>query len=126
LSEKTSSRQFSQSIVDTLEDKKALDLIVMDVQGHSPVADRFVLASGGSGRHLKALAHAVVETAHEHGLAAHVEGMAALEWLLIDLGDEIVHLFLPEVRQTFQLEKLWGAPLSVAAEPDKETSANMS
>lgn len=114
MSEKASFEQFSQSIVDALEDKKALNLIVMEVRGHSPVADRFILASGGSDRHLKALAQAVTEVAHSHGLTAHIEGLGALEWLLIDLGDIIVHLFLPEIRQSFQLEKLWATPASTS------------
>jgi len=101
--------QLSRHITMVLEDKKAMDLIVMDVRGHSPVTDRFVLASGRSERHLKALAQAVVETAHRAGLTARVEGLDAMEWLLIDLGDVVVHLFLPEIRQAFQLEKLWAA-----------------
>jgi len=107
--------QLSQRITKALEDKKAMDIIVMDVRGHSPVADRFVLASGRSDRHLKALAQAVVEAAHRAGLAARVEGLDAMEWLLIDLGDVVVHLFLPEIRQAFQLEKLWAAPAAAPA-----------
>ncbi len=119
MNEQDAFEKFSQSIVDALEDKKALDLIVLDVRGHSPVADRFILASGRSDRHLKGLAKAVSEAAHKQGLVAHIEGMEALEWLLIDLGDVVVHLFLPEIRQSFQLEKLWAAP-------DKEASASIS
>ena len=123
MSEQDTFEQFSQSVVEALEDKKAIDLIIMDVRGHSPIADRFILASGSSDRHLKGLAHAVSEAAHKQGLVARVEGMAALEWLLIDLGDIVVHLFLPEIRQSFQLEKLWAAPSSIS---DKEASASIS
>jgi len=122
LSEQDVVEQFSQSIVDALEDKKAFDLIVMDVRGHSPVTDRFIIASGRSDRQLKALAQAVMEAAHRRGMAVHVEGMEAMEWLLIDLGDVVVHLFLPEIRQTFQLEKLW----SGQSRTDKEASASAS
>ena len=123
MSEQDTFENFSQSVVDALEDKKALDLIVLDIRGHSPIADRFILASGSSGRHLKGLAHAVSEVAHKQGLVARVEGMEALEWLLIDLGDVVVHLFLPEIRQSFQLEKLWAAPSPTS---DKEDSTSIS
>ena len=104
----------TDSVVSALEDKKAQDVLVLDVRGRCDFADRFVIASARSERQLKALADAVSEAAHRHGLAARIEGLEAMEWLLVDLGDIVVHLFLPEVRASFQLEDLWRTPGSDA------------
>ena len=73
-------------------------------------ADRFIVASGRSDRQIKALSQAVSEVAHQYGLPAKVEGLEAMEWLLVDMGDVVIHLFLPEVRESFQLERLWRVP----------------
>jgi len=100
----------TEDVVRAIEDKKGIDPLVINVQGRSSITDRFVLASGRNNRQLKAMAQAVVEIAHQHGMSVHVEGLEAAEWLLIDLGDVVVHLFLPEVRETFQLERLWVKP----------------
>ena len=97
-------------LIEALEDKKAQDVLVIDVHGRCDFADRFVLASGRSDRQIKALSLAVSEVAHRHGFAAKVEGLEAMEWLLVDIGDIVVHLFLPEVRESFQLERLWRQP----------------
>jgi len=102
--------QLTQDVVQAVEDKKAIDTLVINVQGRSAITDRFVLATGRNNRQLKAMAQSVVAIAHQHGMSAHVEGLEAAEWLLIDLGDVVVHLFLPDVRDTFQLERLWAAP----------------
>jgi len=102
--------QMTDAIIEALGDKKAMDVLVIDVRGRCDFADRFILASGRSNRQLKALAKSVGEVAHSFGLPAKVEGMEAAEWLLVDLGDIIVHLFLPEARESFQLERLWSAP----------------
>ncbi len=93
-----------------LDDKKAERLRVLDVRGSCAFADFFVIADGRNSRHLKALAQVVAEVGHRFGYPAKVEGMDALEWLVIDLQDVVVHLFLPEVRDHFQLERLWQAP----------------
>jgi ribosome-associated protein len=108
--------QLTESVVTALEDKKAQQILVIDVRGRCDFADRFVIATGRSDRQLKALAQSVSEAAHQHGLAAKVEGLEAMEWLLVDLGDVVVHLFLPEVRESFQLEHLWSQPDSLAGE----------
>lgn len=100
------------AVVEALEDKKAQNVLVVDVRGRVAYADRFVLATGRTDRQLKALSQGVAEVAHKFGLPAKVEGLEALEWLLIDLDDIVVHLFLPEVRETFQLERLWTRPES--------------
>ena len=96
------------AVIEALEDKKAQDILVIDVRGRCDFADRFVLASGRSDRQLKALSQSLVAVAHQYDLPAKVEGLGGMEWLLIDLGDIIVHLFLPDTRESFQLEHLWG------------------
>lgn len=99
-----------KAIFTALEDKKAMDPLIIDIRGRSSEVDHFVIASGNSDRHLKAMADAVSEVAHRYGLSVRMEGLEAMEWLLIDLGDVVVHLFLPEVRSHFQLENLWAVP----------------
>lgn len=107
--------EMTEALVAALEDKKALDVLVIDVQGRCDFADRFIVASGRSDRQVKALSQSVSEVAHQYGLSAKVEGLEAMEWLLVDLGDIVVHLFLPEVRESFELERLWRIPQK---EPD--------
>lgn len=101
---------FTAEVIAALEDKKGLDIITLNVQGRCSFADNFVLATGRTDRQLKALANGVREVGHKYGLPARVDGLEALEWLVVDLGDVIVHLFLPEVRLSFQLERLWSTP----------------
>ncbi len=101
---------FTGQLVEALEDIKAQDILVIDVRGRCDFADRFILASGRSNRQLKAMAKSVSEVAHRFEMPAKVEGLEAAEWLLVDLGDVIVHLFLPDARESFQLERLWSAP----------------
>jgi len=96
------------AVVEALEEKKAQDILVVDVRGRCDFADRFVLASGRSDRQLKALSQSLAVVAHQYDLPARIEGLDALEWLLVDLGDIVVHLFLPDIRDSFQLERLWG------------------
>ncbi len=96
------------AVIEALEDKKAQDILVIDVRGRCDFADRVVLASGRSDRQLKALSQSLAAVAHQYDLSARVEGLGAMEWLLVDLGDIIVHLFLPDARESFQLEHLWG------------------
>jgi len=114
--------QMTAALIEALEDKKAQDILVIDVRGRCDFADRFILASGRSDRQLKALAQSVGEVAHQFGFPSRVEGLEAAEWLLVDLGDIIVHLFLPDARESFQLERLWSAPHGNAAPGDNSRS----
>jgi len=100
----------TDELVEALEDKKAQDVLVIDVRGRCDFTDRFIIASGRSDRQLKALAQAASTVAHRYDLVAKVEGLEAMEWLIVDLGDVVVHLFIPEARESFQLERLWSAP----------------
>ncbi len=104
-------------VVAALEERKAVDLRVLDVRGLTSVTDLMVIASGTSDRHVKALADNVLERTREAGVRPlGVEGERAAEWVLVDLGDVVVHLMLPRVREFYQLEKLWsGGPGEVLA-----------
>lgn len=93
----------------TLDNDKALDVVVIPMAGKSAVADYMIVASGTSKRHVGAMADHIVEAAEKldaPGVA--VEGAVHCDWVLIDVGDVLVHLFRPEVRDFYALERLWG------------------
>lgn len=102
------SKALSDLVVEALEDVKARDIVKLDVSELTTVTDYMVVASGTSNRHVKALADAVAEKAREAGhKPAGVEGESGSEWVLLDLGDALVHVMLPSVREFYNLEKLW-------------------
>ena len=91
------------------EDKKAVDLIVLDLRKAAGFTDFFVIASGTNPRQVRAIADAVMESLAADGAKpAHVEGYDRSEWILIDYFDFIVHVFAPETRVFYGLERLWG------------------
>jgi len=91
-----------------LDDMKAEDTVTIDLTGKSTIADAMVVTSGRSNRHVGSLADRVLEDLVEAGLPdARVEGMPHCDWVLIDAGDIIVHVFRPEVRAFYNLEKMW-------------------
>ena len=95
-------------ILGKLDDDKAEDIIAIDLKGSSPIADTIVIASGRSQRHVSALADHLLRAIKDAGLGrAQVEGLPQADWVLIDAGDVIVHLFRPEVRAFYQIEKIW-------------------
>jgi len=95
-------------ILAKLDADKAEDVIAIDLKGSSPLADTIVIASGRSQRHVSALADHVLRALKDAGLGrAQVEGLPHADWVLIDAGDVIVHLFRPEVRAFYQIEKIW-------------------
>lgn len=99
-------------VVAALEDLKAVDVRVLDVRERTSITDLMVIASGNSNRHVKSLAENVVLKAKAAGeQPLGVEGLDAGEWVLVDLGMVIVHVMQPKVRDFYQLEKLWTAPL---------------
>ena len=92
------------------EDKKAADLIVLDLRKAAGFTDFFVIASGANARQVRAIADAVIEALDAAGTrSAHVEGYDRCEWVLVDYFDFIVHVFAPETRLFYGLERLWGS-----------------
>lgn len=95
-------------VLDALDDLKARDITEIDVRGKSGVTDLLVIASGTSSRHVKSIADEVVKQAKRAGLPPiGVEGQREAEWVLVDLGDVIVHVMLPRTREFYGLERLW-------------------
>ncbi|NEU12303.1 ribosome silencing factor [Methylobacterium sp. BTF04] len=96
--------------LDCLEDMKAEETISIDLMGRTSLADTMIITSGRSQRHVGAIADRILQDmkAKGHG-SARVEGLPACDWVLIDAGDVIVHIFRPEVRGFYNLEKMWGA-----------------
>lgn len=95
----------------SLDDDKAENTVVVDLAGKTEIADHLVIASGTSQRHVGAMADHIQRQLKGMGLkGVAVEGAAQCDWVLIDAGDVIVHLFRPEVREFYNLEKIWTAP----------------
>jgi len=93
-----------------LEDVKAIDVVVFEVSKLTSISDYMIIASGKSKRQVAALADKVVEAAKKNGVTPlGVEGKTEGEWVLVDLGDIIVHIMYPETREYYQLEKLWSS-----------------
>ena len=95
-------------VLDALDDLKAKDVALLDVARLTSVTDLMVVASGTSTRHVMALANNVVERVKAEGIQPlGVEGEAGADWVLVDLGDLVVHVMLPETRELYDLERLW-------------------
>jgi ribosome silencing factor RsfS/YbeB/iojap len=102
-------------IVGSLEDDKAENVVTLDLEGKAMFCDRMVIASGIADRQISAMAQHLTEKLHEAGLKrVQVEGAGGSDWVLIDAGDIVVHLFKPEARTVYGLEKMWGADLDEA------------
>lgn len=100
--------QLLTKVTEVLDDKKGQQIKVIDVRNKCSFADDIVIVTGSSNRHVKSLAMEVSMVSKKHGLIPlGVEGMDAGEWVLIDLGDTIVHVMQPKIREFYQLEKLW-------------------
>ena len=108
-------------VIDALEDLKVQDLKIVDVRGKSSITDLMVIACGTSSRHLKSLAGNVITKAKQAGHPPiGIEGENDGEWVLVDLGDIVVHVMKPEVRDFYNLEKLWET--TGAADAEQEDS----
>lgn len=100
----------------SLDDSKAEDIVVIDLEGKSSISDYMIIASGRSTRQVSAMAEHLIEKLKSVGVKGiSVEGLAQGDWVLIDAGDIIVHLFRPEVREFYGLEKMWGNEPATAA-----------
>ena len=97
-----------QQVLDALDELKAKDIREIDVRGKTSIADLLVIASGTSARHVKSIADEVLKFAKKAGVhPLGVEGEGEGEWVLVDLGDVIVHVMLPRIREFYGLERLW-------------------
>ncbi|MBI3701583.1 MAG: ribosome silencing factor [Afipia sp.] len=95
-------------ILSRLDDMKAEETVTIDLRGKSSISDYMIVTSGRANRHVGAIAENVAKGLKENGIAApHVEGLPNCDWVLIDSGDVIVHVFRPEVREFYNLEKMW-------------------
>ncbi|WP_088348289.1 MULTISPECIES: ribosome silencing factor [Rhodomicrobium] len=98
------------TVLDSLSDAKAEDVVSIDLHGKTSIGDTMVIASGRSQRHVGAIADQLRDKLKADGVGGlRVEGMPHCDWVLIDAGDVIVHIFRPEVRQFYNLEKMWSA-----------------
>ena len=98
----------SGPILESLDDAKAEDVLSIDLKGKTSIADTMVIATGRSTTHVGAIADRVLKACKEAGVHAKIEGLNHCDWVLVDAHDVIVHIFRPEVRQFYNLEKLWG------------------
>jgi ribosome-associated protein len=103
------SEQLEQVVTNALEDLKAVEPVMLDVRGKTPITDLMFVASGNSTQHVKAIAGNIVGKAKQAGVRpVGIEGEDAGEWVLVDLGDAVVHVMLPQVRALYRLERIWG------------------
>ena len=95
-------------IIETLDSNKALDIVSIDLKDKSSIADYMIIASGTSSRHIQSLSEQVMDKFKEYGLSqCKIEGKDSTEWKLVDGIDIIVHIFNPEKRKFYELEKMW-------------------
>lgn len=103
-----SSEAVRDAVMASVEDDKAEDVVLIDLRGRSDVADYMVICSGRSSRQVAAIAEKLSERLKQaFGIVSRMEGKETGDWVLIDSGDVIVHVFRPEVREFYQLEKMW-------------------
>ncbi len=113
-----SGRELADAVVTALDEVKAVDTTVIDVRGKTPLTDYLVITSGNSDRHLATLKDAVLKCAAQRRVRPlGIEGESGSEWILIDLGDCVVHLMRPATRAFYDLERLWsvGTPVTEPA-----------
>jgi ribosome-associated protein len=104
----SSSKALVENILAWLDEAKAEDIVTIPLDGKSAMADYMVIASGRSDRHVSSIAQQVQQKLKETGLArVRVEGKDAGDWVLVDAGDVMIHVFRPEVREFYNLEKMW-------------------
>jgi ribosome-associated protein len=103
-------------LLDRLDDEKAQDIVFIDLKDKSSVADGMIVASGRSHRHVGAMADHLLRALKDAGHGkARVEGLPHCDWVLVDGGDVIVHIFRPEVREFYNIEKMWSAEFAADA-----------
>lgn len=104
----TNIKKVLEAVVDGIEDKKAHDVIALDLQGVSLIADYFVICTGKSDTQVLAISNEVKKVAHKLGLPIKgIEGEQTARWVLVDIGDVVVHIFHHEEREYYNIEKIW-------------------
>ena len=104
--------QLKKEIEDILNDNKAIEIKSIDLKDKTSIADFMVIASGNSSRHIQALSEILLEELKKKGIEnCHLEGRNSKEWKLIDAKDIIIHIFHPEKRKFYDLEKMWSEPI---------------
>lgn len=102
-------KQLALLIKEACEDKKAEDIVILDIRKMSSISDYFVIASGNSDRHVRAIADNVLDVLEANKVKCyHKEGLQESKWILLDFSDVMVHVFYPETRNFYNLERLWG------------------
>lgn len=107
MTENVETINFLETIVKAIDEKNGHDILAFDRRGQSILSDFNIVVSGHSNRQMLAIAQAIVQAAEEEGKEASIEGKSGARWVLVDLGDIIVHIFEPEARDLYQLENLW-------------------
>ncbi|MEO8201018.1 MAG: ribosome silencing factor [Gemmatimonadota bacterium] len=98
-----------RTAVEAMDDLKARHIVILDLRGLTDATDFFIIASGTSDAHVRGIADSVMEKMGRHGVRTHhVEGLTTGRWVLLDYVDFVIHLFHPETRSFYQLERLWG------------------
>jgi ribosome-associated protein len=114
--DRAQAEQLLELVHDSLDNDKAIDIVVVDLLGKTSLADFMVIASGSSARQVSAMADHLAEKLKAAGVkGVTIEGAEQADWVLLDGGDVIVHLFRPEVREFYNLEKMWAIPAQEAA-----------
>jgi ribosome-associated protein len=109
--------QMIDIVLQSLDDAKAEATVAIDITGKSPLSDHMVVTSGRSNRHVGAVADQLIKALRENGFhKPRIEGMPHCDWVLVDAGDVIVHIFRPEVREFYNIEKMWQADFAADAQ----------
>jgi ribosome-associated protein len=109
--------QMIDIVLQSLDDAKAEATVAIDITGKSPLSDHMVVTSGRSNRHVGAVADQRIKALRENGFhKPRIEGMPHCDWVLVDAGDVIVHIFRPEVREFYNIEKMWQADFAADAQ----------
>ncbi len=120
-----SADEILQAVKASLDHDKADGVVVIDLAGKTTIADFMIVASGTSKRHVAAMADHILAKLKKMGATSvAVEGAGHCDWVLIDIGDVLVHLFRPEIREFYALERLWGAP-SLISDRSEERRAGI-
>lgn len=116
--DKTKSNAILATVLQSLEDDKAEDVVQIDLQGKSEMGDYMIVCSGRSSRQVSAISEKLRDKLKQDlGVFAKLEGKGTGDWVLVDTGDVIVHIFRPEVRDFYQLEKMWLDPTPPQTDP---------